>query len=358
MKGFKRYAVGAGGMLVLGRSAAAEPTSVTRTRTRKGFLDMRRFLILTLLVAIAACALATSASAKPRGFNGKIVTNSDNLVTGTEQVYTVDPDGTSDQLLYDNSEVGHWSPDGTRVALVTQLDPPQVLLFNVDDGSSVYFGLPFDLYPDLALFCTVWSPDGTRLACEGQGQTDPNLNGIYTVRSSDGGDLQRVTSAPFGDDCPADYSPNGKRLLISNGALAVIHSDGNERQQITPQGMSVNFCSGSWSPQGNEIVFSARVPNPQDFHSSIWVVHSNGTGLRQLPIDGPCGGPFADPSAYGCFNPVWSPDGRKIVFGRNQDDGQRDLYTVNADGSGLFQVTDTPDISEFNGDWGTHPLTP
>jgi hypothetical protein len=121
--------------------------------------------------------------------------------------------------------------------------------------------------------------------------------------------------------------------------------------------MNFNFCNGSWSPQGNEILFSAHVPNG-DFHSSIWVVHSDSTGLRQLPIEGPCGGPFSDPTTIGCFNPVWSPDGQKIAFGRNRDDEQRDLYTVNADGSGLFQVTHTPDISEFNGDWGTHPVTP
>jgi Tol biopolymer transport system component len=258
--------------------------------------------------------------------------------------------------------VGQWSPDGRRIALVTQLGPPQVLLFNVDDGSSVYFGLPFDLYPDLALFCTVWSPDGARLACEGQGQTDPSLTGVYTLRASDGGDLQRVTSDPTGDDCPSDYSPNGQRLVITRAndatyELDTVKLDGSGLKRITPQGMEFNFCDGSWSPQGNQIVFSAHVPNG-DYHSSVWVVHFNGAGLHQLPIAGPCGGPFSDPSTYGCFRPIWSPDGRKIVFGRNQDDDQRDLYTVNADGSGLFQVTNTPGISEFNGDWGIHPRTP
>ena len=90
---------------------------------------MRR--LTTLLVAVVAIAaviaLTTgSAAAKPRGFNGKIVTNSDNLGTGEEQVYTVDPDGTNEQLAYNNSEVGQWSPDGTRIALVTQLGPPEV----------------------------------------------------------------------------------------------------------------------------------------------------------------------------------------------------------------------------------------
>src|SRR5919197_468696 len=136
----------------------------TPSRQRRG--EMRRLTMLLMAVAALAALTATSASAKPRGFNGKIVTNSDNLVTGEEQVYTVDPDGTDEQLVYNNSEVGQWSPDGTRIALVTQLGPPQVLLFNVDDGSSVYFGLPFERYPGLALFCGVWSPDGARLACE------------------------------------------------------------------------------------------------------------------------------------------------------------------------------------------------
>jgi Tol biopolymer transport system component len=331
------------------------------------FLFGGRVLSVALLAAVLAALTAGTAAAKPQGFNGKIVTNSDNLVTGEEQVYTVDPDGTDEELVYNNSEVGQWSPDGTRIALVTQLGPPQVLLFNVDDGSSVYFGLPFDRYPGLALFCTVWSPDGARLACEGQGETDPGLTGVYTLRSSDGGDLQRVTSDPTGDDCPSDYSPNGKRLVITRAndttyEIDTVKLDGSGMKRITPDGMDFNFCNGSWSPQSNEIIFSAHVPNGPNglriSHSSIWVVHFDGTGLRQLPIAGPCGGLLSDPTTYGCFNPVWSPDGRKIVFGRNIADEQRDLYTVNADGSGLFQVTNTPDISEFNGDWGIHPLTP
>ena len=326
---------------------------------------MRRLTTLLIgvvaIVAIAAVS-AAPAAARPRGTNGKIVTNSDNLVTGEEQVYTVDPDGTDEQLVYNNSEVGQWSPDGTRIALVTQLGPPEVLLFNPDNGSSVDFELPDALYPDLALFCGVWSPNGARLACEGQGQTDPSLNGVYTLRSSDGGDLQRVTSDPGGDDCPSDYSPNGKRLVVTRAnettyEIDTVKLDGSGLKQITPDGMDFNFCNGNWSPQGNDIVFSAHVPNG-DYHSSVWVVHFNGAGLRQLPIAGPCGGPFSDPTTYGCFNPVWSPDGRKIAFGRNQDDGQRDLYTVNAGGSGLFQVTHTDDINELNGDWGTHPVTP
>jgi Tol biopolymer transport system component len=307
---------------------------------------MRRFLILTLLVAMAACALATSASAKPRGFNGKIVTNGDNLMTGEGQVYTVDPDGTDDHLVADNAAVGQWSPDGHRIALFTDFGER---LFNPDTGSSTDLGLPDTLYPDLALFCGVWSPDGARLACEGFGQTDETLNGVYTLRSSDGGDLQRVTSTSE-DDCPGDYSPNGKRLVVTHGTLATVKLDGSGLRQITPPEMFTNLCDGSWSPQGNEILFSAHVPS--NARSTVWVVHSDGSELRQIPIAG-CAG------SIGCFGPRWSPDGTKFVFTRfDSTAGQSDIYTVNADGTGLFQVTSTPEIGEGTADWGTHPVTP
>ena len=166
---------------------------------------MRKLIMLALLAAGTAALVALPAAAKPRGTNGKIVVNVDNAVTGQEQVYTINPDGTDLQFLANDQEAGQWSPDGTKIAMFGGY-------LDFDTGDITDLGLPFDRYPDLALFCGVWSPNGARLACEGFGQTDGSLNGVYTIRSSDGGDLQRVTTAEF-DDCPADYPPNGKRLL-------------------------------------------------------------------------------------------------------------------------------------------------
>jgi Tol biopolymer transport system component len=309
---------------------------------------MRKLVVLALLAAAITAVIAIPAAAKPPGVNGKIVTS----VVGDAQVYTVDPDGTDQQLVAVDTEPGQWSPDGSLISLFDRL-------LNPDNGSVIDLNLSAQ-YPDLFLPCGVWSPDGARLACEG-GFIDPSLQGVYTVRSSDGGDLQQVTSDPGGDDCPRDYSPNGKRLVFSRAdattyALYTVKLDGSGLRQITPPGMNFNFCNGSWSPQGNEILFSAHVPDWQ-YASTIWVVHSDGSGLRQIPVPG-CGGLFSSLTFIGCSTPNWSPDGTKIVFSRlAAATGQRDLYTVNADGSGLFQVTHTPDVAEDGGDWGTHALT-
>jgi Tol biopolymer transport system component len=184
------------------------------------------------------------------------------------------------------------------------------------------------------------------LACGGFGVTDPSRNGIYTIRSSDGGGLTRITSNPGGDDNPGDYSPDGKRMVFArsneNGrvGLFVVKLNGSGLRQIPTPGLILDDFGGSWSPSGNQVLFAA--PTDPDHRLAIWVVNADGSGLHQLPITPSCGGAFSDPKSISCFYPGWSPDGTKIVFTRISANGtQENIYTVNADGSGLSQVTNT-----------------
>jgi Tol biopolymer transport system component len=39
------------------------------------------------------------------------------------------------------------------------------------------------------------------------------------------------------------------------------------------------------------------------------------------------------------YMPAWSLDGTQIVFGSTHADGYNDLYLINADGTGLRQLT-------------------
>jgi Tol biopolymer transport system component len=195
------------------------------------------------------------------------------------------------------------------------------------------------------LLCETFSADGSQ-------------NGIHVVRSSDGGGLRQITSVPGGDDIPGDWAPNGKRIVFDRstlGALFVINTNGTGLTQITPQDFRLSSF-GSWSPQGNEIVFSRHVTG--DVHSSIWVVHTDGTGLHEINVQpaSACGGANDDPNAEGCNEPTWSPDGTKIAFVRSHsNDVDGEIYTVNIDGTGLTQITHTGGANDP--DWGVHPPT-
>jgi Tol biopolymer transport system component len=84
-------------------------------------------------------------------------------------------------------------------------------------------------------------------------------------------------------------------------------------------------------------------------------VNADGTALHQLPIAPSCGGLASNPRSVSCSWPGWSPDGTKIVFTRVTANGTRsNIAIVNADGSGLVQITNTGDADQA--DWGTHPL--
>ena len=322
---------------------------------------MRR-LILGALASLAALATmsATPAAANAPQPNGQILFARFDPLLDNTVLYTVNPDGTHEQqVLALPVQCPHWSPDGTRI--VTCGFPPNgaTAIINPDDGS--YRVLPMPDPDNLFTACPVMSPDASRLACESFGETDPSLNGIYTIRTSDGTGLTRMTSNPGGDDLPGDYSPNGKRFVFARfdgnedpvGLYVVKVNDGRLRQ-ITPPGTIVT-SPGDWSPQGNAIVFSRRVS--ADRRNSLWVVHSDGSGLHEIHVDGQrtCGGPISDPSSRGCFNPRWSPDGTKIVFNIFTNATGENVYTANADGNGLTQITRGGE--DEAPDWGTHPLT-
>jgi Tol biopolymer transport system component len=320
---------------------------------------MRKLIVLGLLAGLALAALfALPAGAGPAGVNGQILFSRFDPAQGDTVIYTVNPDGSHEhQVLPFALECPHWSADGSRIVTCGLPDGSSAVIITPDTGS---FREVFSSDPSLFLSCPLPSPDGQRLACEQWNQpADPSRNGIYSIRSSDGGGLERITSNPGGSDSPSDYSPNGKRLVFGRsdqngdpGGLFVVNVNGTGLKQIMPAGTLGG--GGNWSPQGNEIVFSQRVT--PDVHSSIWVVHANGTDLHEIHVqpESACGGLNSDPTADGCFDPRWSPDGTKIIFAKGTSgDSDSNIYTVNVNGTGLTQVTHGG--RDQAPDWGTHP---
>ena len=85
----------------------------------------------------------------------------------------------------------------------------------------------------------------------------------------------------------------------------------------------------AWSPDGKRLAFFTEDRGPL-----LWIMNSNGTGLRQVKISSPTVAPLINAEA------VWSPDGRRLVFvGGVLPVLLPQLFTVGIDGNGLQQVT-------------------
>jgi Tol biopolymer transport system component len=324
---------------------------------------MRMPTLLTALAGIAALVALTAvpAGASPRGVNGQIAYDRTDPTTGDGAVYTANPDGSREQQLVPFSCCPSWSHDGNKLAMPYLTDDGRIGTATVNADGSGYTPLPIN-DPTLNVGCAsgAWSADDAQLACESWDESNPARSGIYTMSSSDGSGLTRLTNPLGGDDQPGAYSPDGTRLVLlrldqdgnSLGLFVVRVNDGRLRQ-ITPPGTMIQGGNdGDWSPTGNEIIFSRHVT--ADVRGSIWVVHADGSGLHEIDIQGlSCGGSVSDPDGFGCHEPHWSPEGKKIIFAANSPATGVNIYTANADGTGLAQVTS--DGGDDDPAWGTHP---
>lgn len=327
-----------------------------------------RFSVPLAAAAAVSVALAGTGGATVSGASGQIAF-SRQLAGGGAQVFRVNPDGSHEQQvpLVDPAEdfaVPRWSPDGSRMLVsdVVRVDESGDLLpfrpatVNLDGSDYTLLdppGAPFG-----AGCFGGWSPDGSRLLCG----WDAGPPGAHSIRAADGGDPQRLTTYPFDPNCngcdePTDVSPDGTRFLFlryrrenfvndraQQVALFVETLDGTGLHQVTPYGLAFphELAGARWSPDGQSIISETT-------HGTLFVVHPDGSSLSMIRLE------TGTPS-YFAFQPTWSPDGTKIAFCMFID-GQEDIYTANADGSDVRNVTDTPDF-EDGPDWGTHPLAP
>jgi Tol biopolymer transport system component len=314
---------------------------------------MRKLTVVAAaLITIGFVGIGGPTQAKVPGPDGQIVfSRSFSSTTEDFGVVTVNPDGTHLRELT-TGECPHWSPDGRLIATCGALDGSAAVIINPDTGSSRELTPP-DL--SLHLACPVWSTDAKRLACgQFDPASDPSRNGMYTVRSSDGGGIRRITSNPGGSDEPGDYAPDSTQIVFgrtdparpanANQALFVVNIGGTGLHRITPWGLPGGEAFGSWSPDGRSILFYS-------VEGSLYVVHPDGTGLAKIPL--------ATSGHSRASSPGWSPGGTKIVFAlftrTRPGTEQEGIYTANADGSDVQQVTNAP-IYDDHPDWGPHPL--
>jgi Tol biopolymer transport system component len=155
-----------------------------------------------------------------------------------------------------------------------------------------------------------WSPDGTSIVftSERNGSAD-----LYQVKP-DGTGLERLTDSPAYDD-QAAFSPDGKQLVFvttrADGTADLWTLDIKTRKaKALTSGPGGDFRP-AWSPDGQWIAFSSdRLSNFPFAHGrwerlhlvDVYIIHPNGSGLKQLtPHGGFCG------------SPKWSSDSQRVI---------------------------------------------
>jgi TolB protein len=300
--------------------------------------SVRMWMIVTLSIVVVVLGLVGYAPATVPGTNGLIVWGRFNPEIGDDDIYTANPDGTDEVKVAGPSECPRWSPDGNRIVL------PGITVINWDGSNPVQFSSG----TTQNFGCAIWSADGSRIAFESWDDANSNfVPGVFSIRSSDGGDLKRLTAATAGHDIPGDYSPDGTRLVFlggaphKKGAIFVANADGTDRRQITPWGLAPGDFAPRWSPDGSRIVFVSN--------GSLFLVNPDGSDLRKV---------FQDTGGRLDLAPAWSPDGKKILFVRIVFAGQpfeQSLYIVNTDGTALTQVRGPHTSGPVqHPDWGVH----
>ncbi len=145
------------------------------------------------------------------------------------------------------------------------------------------------------------------------------------------GSARRTLKATFPEWDPA-WSPNGRELTFrgywgsGDGAydLYALTANGCHLTRLTHR---MNGTSSSWSPDGRQIVFSVPL--------GVYVINADGTGLRKLI-------PSVSRYAYGVDSPSWSISNRIAYALYIPSQHRREIYTVNADGSGNIPLTHGP----------------
>jgi Tol biopolymer transport system component len=374
---------------------------------------------------VAPFASSSAPSPTPAGMsaalaNSRIIFNRSDAASFLRRPFMTDPDGSDEHALPAGGlQPGVWSPDGRQLVVghLANSDDAWVRPAMVNADGSDFRVL--DKYPDrkLNLVPIGWSPDESRIyVFSGYDAADLADVGLFTVRSSDGGDLTSVLpSAPkdtisgrAGDSCARpDFvhpSPDGLKLLVNResvgdcGTLFVVNVDGTDKRQLNPKGTTTvelepwdyierGGISEGWSPDGSRIAFGAFVTEADS--TALYVVGADGSGLRQIVStdvgavtaqwspDGkwiaftsrfrsqpqvwvvhPDGGGLAKltdgSDGSTSIAPVWSPDSSKLLFQRKQA-GQVTLWTMNVDGGEQRQVSPTPLAIDYTGPYAWWP---
>lgn len=244
---------------------------------------MKRWITLFVL------ALTASSHAGELGGYQLLVT----LVrTGDTEIFRVDPDA-GDAINLTRSPASEdrypcWSPDGKRIAFISNRAGGANLFIMDADGSNTHQ----ITHTDAVCYMPSWVGERIVLGIHGQ---KPEMGSI----KPDGTDLRMLGAGH--DPC---FSPDGTKIAYTGEApggvsVFVMDADGSHKRQVVRETNAWGAIFPSWSPDGKQIVYSFKVGESLE----LFVIDADGANPRQLTH-----------LQKVCTPAAWSPDGKWISF--------------------------------------------
>ncbi len=323
----------------------------TNTRNSAPFAGTPRVGILAALLAITALGRVQAQTQKfELGDVQKIVAVSSPAIS---------PDGKSIAIIVTRV---NWDEDrhDSQLVLVDIATGAQRQLTNIRKGLS----------------SPQFSPSGDRIAFLAETGEEKKAAEQIFVLPMNGGEPQRVTSAPLGVEQFA-WRPDGARIAFVSpdeppnqadiekhhdlfevgdnsfldtaaptpSHIWLVSASGGSAKRLTSGAWSLSKTAEasppssplSWSPDGKQIVFSTNFTG----RNNLWKVSAEGGWPIQL-----------SQSDDRQSSATWSPDGKWIVFQSDHGGGEMyDLYAIPGNGGAVVNLTNTSEISETSPVW-------
>jgi serine/threonine protein kinase len=201
------------------------------------------------------------------------------------------------------------SPDARMVAFSSESapeTPDQIWVKNLGQGDPIQI-----TFGDVRAIRPTWSPQGDQIVFARPGQ------GLWSIPPLGGQPRQLIDSGRR-----PRFSTDGRRLVFLRGEdIWIANADGSQPRRV----LTAPFVdSVALSPDGQSIAFFQTQGGPP---GDLWTVAASGGAARRLTFDEAAGG-----------HPVWTPDGRTIVFPSARA-GSLTLWQIRADGGSPRPLT-------------------
>ncbi len=196
-----------------------------------------------------------------------------------------------------------FSPDGQDV-LFTKAQYHGIYLVSINGGDVR------ELSGELSGYDVRWSADGTKLIVRIDGE-----DRVIDLSGADAGSADGLSLV-------------AEPVVSRNDNIYLVDPDSGDETPLTNGGDS--WFSPQISPDGNKVAYEGLTTGIQikDLKTGEITDIGQGNGAQ------------------------WTPDGSGLIYQYAQDDGHDvisgDIYYARADGSGLFNITNTPDIIELH----------